>query len=197
MSKERIGILLGSFDPIHIGHIAMATTCLNEGLVDEVLFTPTMQNVFKERKATDFLHRCNMISSALLDLPKCKLNSIDCMISPPYYSYNTLKLIKEIYSEEELYLILGTDTLADFYKWHESKWIEDNYRIIEVTRGLPIYSTKGPEPFKQVHLDLSVSSTMVRNLLLQKKEVIPYLRQSVKDYIKYHNLYNEELELHD
>ena len=44
MSKEKIGILLGSFDPIHIGHIAMATSCLNEGLVDEVLFTPTMQN---------------------------------------------------------------------------------------------------------------------------------------------------------
>lgn len=194
MSKEKIGILLGSFDPIHIGHIAMATSCLNEGLVDEVLFTPTMQNVFKKRRATDFLHRCNMISSALIDLPNCKLNSIDCMTNPPYYSSNTLKLIKEIYPDEELYLIFGIDTLCELGEWHESEWIMNNFKIIEVTRGIRARSV-GDIP--RVQLDLGVSSTMIRKLISEKKEIIPYVRQSVKDYIKYHNLYNEELELHD
>lgn len=194
----KIGILLGSFDPIHIGHIAMATSCLNEGLVDEVLFTPTMQNVFKERKATDFLHRCNMISTALIDLPNCKLNSIDCMTNPPYYSYNTLKLIKEIYSEEDLYLILGTDTIKELPSWNESEWIINHFRLIEVTRGLDVSCAKSPLANEIVRLDLNISSTSIRKLLSEKKEVIPYLRQSVKDYIKYHNLYNnEELELHD
>lgn len=194
----KIGILLGSFDPIHIGHIAMATSCLNEGLVDEVLFTPTMQNVFKERKATDFLHRCNMISTALIDLPNCKLNSIDCMTNPPYYSYNTLKLIKEIYSEEDLYLILGTDTIKELPSWNESEWIINHFGLIEVTRGLDVSCAKSPLANEIVRLDLNISSTSIRKLLSEKKEVIPYLRQSVKDYIKYHNLYNnEELELHD
>lgn len=194
----KIGILLGSFDPIHIGHIAMATSCLNEGLVDEVLFTPTMQNVFKERKATDFLHRCNMISTALIDLPNCKLNSIDCMTNPPYYSYNTLKLIKEIYSEEDLYLILGTDTIKELPSWNESEWIINHFGLIEVTRGLDVSCVKSPLANEIVRLDLNISSTSIRKLLSEKKEVIPYLRQSVKDYIKYHNLYNnEELELHD
>lgn len=194
----KIGILLGSFDPIHIGHIAMATSCLNEGLVDEVLFTPTMQNVFKERKATDFLHRCNMISTALIDLPNCKLNSIDCMTNPPYYSYNTLKLIKEIYSEEDLYLILGTDTIKELPSWNESEWIINHFGLIEVTRGLDVSCAKSPLANEMVRLDLNISSTSIRKLLSEKKEVIPYLRQSVKDYIKYHNLYNnEELELHD
>ena len=194
----KIGILLGSFDPIHIGHIAMATSCLNEGLVDEVLFTPTMQNVFKERKATDFLHRCNMISTALIDLPNCKLNSIDCMTNPPYYSYNTLKLIKEIYSEENLYLILGTDTIKELPSWNESEWIINHFGLIEVTRGLDVSCAKSPLANEIVRLDLNISSTSIRKLLSEKKEVIPYLRQSVKDYIKYHNLYNnEELELHD
>ena len=56
----KVGFLLGTFDPIHMGHLYMITSALNDNLVDEVVVVPTMQNVWKDHKATDFQHRCFM-----------------------------------------------------------------------------------------------------------------------------------------
>lgn len=63
----KIGILLGSFDPIHIGHIAIVSKVLNEGLVDKVLFLPAVQNPWKHRKAVSVDLRSNMIRSAMYE----------------------------------------------------------------------------------------------------------------------------------
>ena len=88
----RIGLLLGSFDPIHIGHISMATSVLNEQLVDKVLFVPTKQNPWKP-KSTSFIHRNMMIMKALYGFENCELCPIEWSIESPNYSYKTLQLL--------------------------------------------------------------------------------------------------------
>ena len=90
----KIGVLLGSFDPIHMGHLYMATSALNDNLVDRVLFVPSVQNPWKE-ESTDFRHRCFMVQLAIDELDHCHLSSIDFRTSEPHYSVNTLMLLKE------------------------------------------------------------------------------------------------------
>ncbi len=103
----KVGFLLGTFDPIHMGHLYMITSALNDNLVDEVVVVPTMQNVWKDHKATDFQHRCFMTQLAIDETNNCTISSIDYYTPEPHYSYQTLQLLKEEYPDEELYLIVG------------------------------------------------------------------------------------------
>ena len=97
----RVGFLLGSFDPIHMGHLHMAASVLNCELVDEVVFVPSVQNPWKT-DSTDFRNRCFMIQLAIDDMEHCSLSSIDYRNNEPYYSVNTLKMLQEEYPEVPL-----------------------------------------------------------------------------------------------
>ena len=122
----KVGFLLGSFDPIHMGHLHMAAASLNTGLVDKVVFVPSVQNPWKEN-STDFRNRCFMIQLAIDDMEHCSLSSIDYRNTAPYYSVNTLKMLQEEYPEDELYLIVGADIVNNIKDWHEGEWILKNF----------------------------------------------------------------------
>ena len=76
----RIGLLFGSFDPIHIGHIAIATTILNAKAVDKVLFVVAAQNPWKDRKATDFNIRCSMVHQSIKDISDVDISTDEMLI---------------------------------------------------------------------------------------------------------------------
>lgn len=180
----KIGFLLGSFDPIHIGHMSMATSVLNEQLVDKVLFVPTKQNPWKS-KSTNFFDRGIMIMKALYGLENCEICPIEWNIESPNYSYKTLQLLKEYYFNDELYLILGADTALNIINWENSNWIVDNYKIITISR-------EGCGIKTDVQLDLNISSTKIRNLAKDNKILYPLVPLEVENYIKQNNLYKNE-----
>lgn len=95
----KVGFLLGTFDPIHMGHLYMITSALNDNLVDEVVVVPTMQNVWKDREATEFQHRCFMTQLAIDEIDNCTISSIDYYTPEPHYSYQTLQLFEGILSK--------------------------------------------------------------------------------------------------
>ena len=133
----KVGILLGSFNPIHMGHLHMATSALNAGLVDEVVFVPSVQNPWKKKYSADFRNRCFMISLAIDDMENCSLSSIDYRNTEPYYSVNTLKMLQEEYPEDELYLIVG----ADIVNTIKDLLIERQYNVLlgPATAGYKYY----------------------------------------------------------
>lgn len=179
----KVGFLLGSFDPIHMGHLHMATSTLNEGLVDEVVFVPSVQNPWKEN-STDFRNRCFMIQLAIDDMEHCSLSSIDYRNTEPYYSVNTLKMLQEEYPEDELFLIVGMDIVNDVKNWHEGQWILDNFKLITVAREW--YFDKG---IPDINKTLNVSSTEIRALAKEKKQIYPLVPKVISQYIKRFNLY--------
>lgn len=186
----KIGLLLGTFDPIHIGHVNMATSVLNSGLIDEVLFVPTMQNVFKEGKPASFYYRCHMIYLALQGIKNCEVCSIDYKSTEPYYSYKTLTLIKEIYPEDELYLILGSDVVREIHKWEKSNWILENFKIIAINRsGDKLIPSPEDKCIYSIDSNMEISSTWIRNLIKDNKEIIPLVPKAVKNYIETYGLY--------
>lgn len=179
----KVGFLLGSFDPIHMGHLYMASSALNAGLVDEVVFVPSVQNPWKEN-STDFRNRCFMIQLAIDDMEHCSLSSIDYRNTEPYYSVNTLKMLKEEYPEDDLYVIVGVDIVNDIKNWHEGQWILDNFKLITIARegyldaGIP-----------DIRKTLNVSSTEIRELAREKKQIYPLVPKVISQYIKRFNLY--------
>lgn len=179
----KVGILLGSFNPIHMGHLHMASSALNAGLVDEVVFVPSVQNPWKEN-STDFRNRCFMIQLAIDDMEHCSLSSIDYRNTEPYYSVNTLKMLKEEYPEDDLYVIVGVDIVNDIKNWHEGQWILDNFKLITIAREG--YLDAGVPDIRKT---LNVSSTEIRELAREKKQIYPLVPKVISQYIKRFNLY--------
>lgn len=186
----KIGLLLGTFDPIHVGHINMATLALNSGVVDRVVFVPTMQNVFKDNTPANFFYRCHMIYLAIQGMKDCEIASIDKFSTAPYYSYKTLTLLKEIYSEEELYLILGSDVIREIHSWEKANQILENFKIIAINRsGDRLIPSPEDNCIYSINSNMEISSTMVRNLIKDNKEIIPLVTKDVKNFIKLYGLY--------
>ena len=182
------GLLLGSFDPIHMGHLYMAVSALNDNLVDEVVLVPSVQNPWKE-ESTDFRHRCFMTQLAIEEIDNCSMSSIDFRTPEPHYSAETLKLLKEVYSEDELYLIVGAD-IVDFIKdWNNGDWILQNFKLIVVNRGDIQFKTPVDGYISNT---LNISSTTIRYLVKDNKQIYPLVPKVVSQYIKRFNLYKNE-----
>lgn len=180
----RVGLLLGSFDPIHIGHVHMATEALNRDLVDQVFFVPTMQNPWKEHKATDFGIRCSMIREAIAPVKKCFLCTIEAQLRPPYYSSTTLRAILRDFPEADFYLIVGTDTAVHIDNWYEGDWISKNFKFITVTR--PDFDDTA---IVDIDKSIDVSSSNIRKMVKEGKIIYPLVTEKVNNYIQNLNLY--------
>ena len=167
----KLGILLGSFDPIHIGHLCMAQNALNENLVDNVIFVPAYQNPWKS-KSTDYGDRYCMTKFAIKNMKKCSISNIELDTPEPHYTSDTLKYLKEIYPNDELYLLMGEDVYNDISKWYEGEWILSNFKFIMYSRNV-----------------YNISSTEIRNLIKENKQIYPLVPESVCEYIAINNLY--------
>ena len=197
----KIGLLLGSFDPIHIAHINIASCVLNSKLCDKVLFVPTKHNPWKEWNAAPFDVRCEMISASLRPFgDKCELCDLEKEIEPPTYSYKVLDLIREKYPTDELYLVVGSDTLESLRLWmkYEEK-IKPYFKVISVERDSVLLNIDGNLPFLVNNknndlkgiapLTMVASSTVIRNMVANGMNPYPYVTENVLELIKKYNLY--------
>lgn len=182
----RIGLLLGSFDPVHNGHLEMAQKALEANLVDQVLFVPTKQNPWKEN-STDYVTRCMMLLTAVKNIPNCKVSAIENKITPPYYSYKTLEALKERYKWDDLFLIVGADTATSIKDWNNGDWILKMMPLITVSRP-------GSEPtgIIDIPLQVDISSTEIRNLVKENKSIDHLVPRSVNGLINILKLYKDE-----
>lgn len=167
----KIGYFLGSFDPPHIGHMHLIAQALNK--IDLVVLVPTMQNPWKEEKATDFELRVKMCEKAIEPFgDKVQVFSIERELEPPYYSYKTLKKINETRQNDELYILCGNDVYGEMHNWMNSEWIFQHFEALPVSRNI-----------------IPISSTLVRNKANSNLELYPYVPETVKQIIKENNLY--------
>ena len=205
----KIGLLLGSFNPITIAHVAMASNVIASGLCDKVLFVVAKHNPWKKEAPAPFGLRCQMIEEAIKPLgDTCEVCRFEEKYEPPVYSYIPItKAIKE-YPNDEIILIAGTDTINRIPKWKNFEThIKDKIGFIEVTRGdmghqhsnllgIPIPFRVGYEAvstyMKATTLEiqrLDVSSTMVRMMVSKGMNPYPYVTEGVAKIISDNKLY--------
>jgi nicotinate-nucleotide adenylyltransferase len=189
-----IGIIGGSFDPVHNGHCLIAQAALDHFGLEKVLFVPAGILPHKSKNATaDGAHRLAMLRLAIAD--NKSFSALDMEIRRPGRSYtvDTLSILARMYPERALYFIIGSDNLAEIPTWHKYKTLLSMITLcVAGRRGHPV---RLPESIKNVKIRAfnsprwEISSSLIRDYLKTGRSCRYLLAPQVSAYIKKHNLY--------
>lgn len=197
--ERRIGILGGTFDPPHMGHLWLAEAASVQTNLDLVLFMPVGQPPHKpDKRITAISHRLEMTRLAIDDNRKFRLDITDIVRQPPHTTNSLYPLIRSKYPSSEIYLLIGADSLRDIPGWENPVGIVEQYRLAVYPRqGVVIDWAKLKTAVPNIEtavefIDgpvLPISSTELR-IWVHKGNSIRYLVPAqVLDYIQEQKLY--------
>ncbi len=199
---KRIGVLGGSFDPLHYGHLILAEQMRQEANLDKVLLVPAYVNPFKEAvPPADGAHRLEMLRLAAGDHPFFAISDIELKREEPSYTYDTLTALKETYyPDDDLFFIMGTDSFYKLWHWHKAEELIRNFSfLIGLRKGFDeaklqeaIDQLKEKYPLRAEYIripELEISSTDIKERLREGKSVRFLLPDTVIDYILENELY--------
>lgn len=189
---KKIGIFPGSFNPVHIGHLALANYILEYSDLDEIWMMVSPHNPLKDAGSLcPENHRFNMLSIALKNDPAIKPSDFEFSLEKPNYTIHTLSLLQKKHPDYLFSLIIGGDNWANFHKWHRYKDILNQFSIIVYPR--PDETIEKPLNLNNVHIInapvMDISSTMLRDSINQHKNLRYFYPAGVYKYIQEHNLY--------
>lgn len=194
---RRIGVMGGTFDPIHHGHLVAASEVADRFALDEVIFVPTGQPWQKEGKQISPAEdRYLMTVIATASNPRFSVSRVDIDRGGPTYTIDTLKDLREEFADEELYFITGADALASIMSWHDWEEMFQLAEFVGVTR--PGYELREdmlpPAIQKRVHLveipAMAISSTDCRARAAAGRPVWYLVPDGVVQYIAKNSLYD-------
>ena len=135
MSGKKIGIMGGTFNPIHNGHLLIAENARWQFGLDQICFLPAGIPPHKQNlMVLDGHSRCAMVQLAIEDNPDFYLSEYEVQRTEPSYTYLTLEYLKQKHPEDELYFIMGADSLRDFATWRNPKRISELCHILVAVR---------------------------------------------------------------
>lgn len=184
--KKKTGIFGGSFNPIHVGHIALARQLLKCAGLQEVWFVVSPQNPWKsEQELLDDESRLNMVRIALRDEENLLASDYEFHLQRPSYTLNTLRHLSEDYPDREFVLLIGGDNWKQFDKWYGYQEILSNYSIVVYPRrGEHVEEKELPENVSVVDTPLlDISSTEIRNRILQGQSIHDLVPKSIESLV--------------
>ncbi len=203
MTGRKVGVLGGTFDPIHLGHLIVAADVRAKLGLSEVLFVPAGKPWLKlkeERTITTAEHRLAMVRLAIKGNPYFRASAME--IDRPGLSYSidtVLELKKKLGRKAELYFIVGPDALAELPRWKEPARLIEACQVVGI--GRPGYARVDqraldrsvPGAAKRITLldvpQIDISSTDIRKRVAQGKSIRQLVPESVEKYIEKHKLY--------
>ena len=200
----KIGILGGTFDPIHLGHLIIAEEARERLNLDEVLFIPTGQPWMKAgAHISPSRHRLEMTRLAIQSNPLFKVSAMEIERSGPSYTVDTLKdLREELPVSTQIFFILGLDSLKDLPRWKEPRKIVDLCTLVAITRPgsakiePAVLDSVAPELSEKVilleGLLIDVSGTDIRRRVAQGCSIRYRVPPAVGEYIYAQGLYKGE-----
>jgi nicotinate-nucleotide adenylyltransferase len=182
----RIGLFFGSFNPIHIGHMALANYMVEYTEIEQLWFVVSPQNPFKKKASLlDENARYDLIYESIREDARFRVSNIEFQLDRPSYTADTLVHLKEKFPEHQFYLIMGQDNVPTFHKWKNSEFISDNFEVLVYPRnGSPIDEKELPKNFKITEApDIEVSASFIRNAISQGKDVSWFVPRSAWEII--------------
>ena len=193
MSKEKIGLFFGTFDPIHNGHLRIAKYITEEKLADKVWLVVTPENPIKVgSKISSFNHRFNMAKIATENYDNIIPSDLEVNLKKPNYTIDTLEYISNKLKDIEFSLIIGEDNYKIFDTWKDYKKIINKYKIF-------IYPRKGTLN-ENLHIinentmyiggpRIDLSSTNIRKIVSNNSDPKDLISTKVMEYINSNKLY--------
>ncbi|MBR4027144.1 MAG: nicotinate-nucleotide adenylyltransferase [Lachnospiraceae bacterium] len=201
----KIGLLGGSFDPIHNGHLYMAKKAYEQYNLDEVWLIPNGHAPHKdEDKMADAFHRLAMCNIAAEHFSYLKVCDIEVKSEQSSYTYLTIQKLTNRYPQHEFYFIMGADSLDYFEKWKNPHIISSLCKILVINRDeftesdlqqkIQHINQLFPADIFVVHCKkMDISSTEIRKSIEENEEYkdspLDYILPEVRNYINNHNLY--------
>jgi len=186
----KIGILGGTFNPIHIGHLILAEEALWKLKLDTIIFVPAYAPPHKDDEALiDAQHRYAMVCCAIEGNPRFEASRIEIESQQKSYSIETLRKFKEQSPGTEFFFITGSDSLKELFSWKEIDEIFRLSRFIVATRpGFPVQQV--PKEVELVVIsEIEVSSSEIRKRLKEGRSIRYLVPDVVREYIDRNGLY--------
>lgn len=183
----KIGLYFGSFNPIHSGHLVVASYMAEFTDLEQVWLMVSPHNPLKpiETLLQDY-HRFALLKVGIGNNSKLKASDFEFKLSKPNYTIDTLTKLRVQFPLHEFVMILGTDTLETFHKWKDFRQILDNYELYVYPRS---QSTGGdlmihPQVKKMEAPLIEISASFIREAIRNKKDVRYMMPESVWNYIE-------------
>ncbi|MFY9324744.1 MAG: nicotinate-nucleotide adenylyltransferase [Syntrophomonadaceae bacterium] len=200
-SRKRLGIIGGTFDPVHYGHLVAAQYAAYGFHLDRVIFMPAAKPPHKNAEGVlDARHRVAMVELAIADNPAFEMSTLEVERSGVSYTIDTIEILQQTYPGAEIYFIMGMDSIYILDTWKDIERLVLMCRFIVVTR--PAYELKRSDPaFQAVPPEfwrrvgfleipaMDISSTDLRTRVRQGKPIRYLLPPAVENYIYNHSLY--------
>ncbi|MCB6993716.1 nicotinate-nucleotide adenylyltransferase [bacterium 210820-DFI.6.37] len=198
---ERIGILGGTFDPVHNGHIGLAEDAKAQAELDKVLLMPAKLQPFKlNKKVTEGVHRLEMLRLAAAASPGLEVSDYELRQDQISYTYKTLIALSRQNPGARLYFITGTDAFLKIHMWREAEAMLRNYsfavgsrpgyRESELDRCIERLKTDyNTDIVKLTNRKRDISATEIRERLEKGRPLTGLVPEAVERYIREHGLY--------
>jgi len=203
VTGKRLGILGGTFDPIHLGHLRMAEAVHERMLLERIIFIPAF--VPPHKLGMDFApaaDRFAMTKLAVADKPYFSVSDMELRRSGISYTIDTVRQLRAVYKNEELYFIIGADSVAQLHTWH---YIEEMLELVLfVAAGRPGYEgvmeevamRLGQKAKERIILldtpEYDISSTEIRSRIRTGGSLKGMVPSKVEKYIYQHHLYQKQ-----
>ena len=201
MNRIKIGVLGGSFDPVHNGHVTLGAAAVAVSALDKLIVMPAHVQPFKiGRDFADDHHRLEMCRLAFQDVEKAEVSDYEIVHTEVSYTFDTLAHLKKTIPGSKLYFITGTDSFLSVEYWRKGKDLLQTYAFIVSVR--PGYKEKeleeriryyegiyGTEVIRLRHEMPDVSSTNIKARRNQGLSVSDMIPESVERYMNEHSLY--------
>lgn len=186
-----IGLYFGSFNPIHIGHLIVASHVVQHSLVDKIWFVVTPNNPLKDRQTLlNEYDRLHLVELAIEDNPKFRASSVEFHLPKPSYTIDTLTYLKERFPLETFSVILGSDSFQNLPRWKNYEQLIQHYSLIIYAR--PGFLLSEEEAQRCTLLEaplLDISSSFIRKELRLGHSIRYLVPDPVWKYIEENRYY--------
>lgn len=199
----KLGIVGGTFDPIHVAHCYLMEECRLVLDLDTVLVIPNGDPPHKDSTAAKAVHRLAMTRLATNGYEDLVVSDIEVADPDISYTVKTLTKLKELYPLDTLYFIMGADSMINFHNWRSPELImrlailvcfdRPNYRAQELSAAIEIVRAQGGQVIWINSLELEISSTDIRSRVERNLPHRAFLHPAVYDYIHSNGLYQSDL----
>lgn len=220
MTARRLGVLGGTFDPVHVGHLDAADAARRALQLDEVRFIPTSHPPHRDvRPLTSPFHRFALLALALQGRPECRVSDLELTRTGVSYTADTLRALHDQgWTASQIFFILGTDAFAEIATWREFPAVLDGAHFVVIARpgttlelsaartpglaGRTVRGEPGWTPGGRTAILLveahtrNVSSTLIRRRLADGQPIGDLVPAAVAAHIDHHQLYRAVEELH-
>lgn len=200
-NKKRVGIMGGTFNPIHIGHLIIAEAAYEAYNLDEVLFVPSGVSYMKDQsEILDAKKRVHMTGLAIEDNPHFALSTIEIDRDGNSYSYETLETLRKQNPDTEYFFLVGSDTLFALETWkHPEILLPSCTILVAVRNGVPMEKMQEHAKYLEEKFggsikllttpNIEISATDIRNRLSENRDVKYFVPDSVLEFIHKYDLY--------